>query len=195
MIPPGLALAAPCQRAGPGSGAEAAPSLPSEALSLSSSWSLVVLKALPRDSALKDGPFPAPDTARLVSLGPDCRWRMVPPQSALPHAWMKGCAAGLRPFLLLSNTNEASGPGLPGKASTPPGHCPASGPPGDRGWRPCAPSSLYICIKEWDFIGAHPTLSLCDSLSVSSCSTLWPLFISLFLGPTLGPRPPFSPCL
>lgn len=63
MIPPGLALAAPCQRAGPGSGAEAAPSLPSEALSLSSSWSLVVLKALPRDSALKDGPFPIPDPA------------------------------------------------------------------------------------------------------------------------------------
>lgn len=48
MIPPGLALAAQWQGAGPGSGAEAAPSLPLEALSrpLSSSWSLVVLMAL-----------------------------------------------------------------------------------------------------------------------------------------------------
>lgn len=34
MIPPGLALAAQWQGAGPGSGAEAAPSLPLEALSL-----------------------------------------------------------------------------------------------------------------------------------------------------------------
>lgn len=48
MIPPGLALAAQWQGAGPGSGAEAAPSLPSEADSwpLPSSWSLVVLVAL-----------------------------------------------------------------------------------------------------------------------------------------------------
>lgn len=49
MIPPGLALAAQCQGAGPGSGAEAAPSLTfrgSESWPLSSSWSLVVLKAL-----------------------------------------------------------------------------------------------------------------------------------------------------
>lgn len=86
------------------------------------------------------------------------------------------------------------GPGLPGEASTPPGHCPSHRPSlRCRGWSGhCALRSMYICIKEWDFNGAYPTLSLCDSL----VSLLAPhfghyLFHSLF-GSHLMPLVPLS---
>lgn len=50
------------------------------------------------------------------------------------------------------------------------------------------PGSLSICINEWDLNGAHPTLSLCDSLSVSSqLHTFASIYFTLHLGSTLCP--------
>lgn len=102
MIPPGLALAARCQRAGPGSGVEAAPSLPSEALSLiflepggakgpspgisPQGWPLGFCSC----------PFPTPDTAQLGVLGSDCVRMMdgASPECPSLVCRMKGCADG-----------------------------------------------------------------------------------------------------